>query len=124
MKLWIPGPGPAELGMGMAQETGSLGNLDAYLCWPHCPQKPMDGDRGNLRISKIPEKFVSGLRMGYSCYKVPQRAVGTLLVEDVEVEKMADQGDGGHSGPEGWPRPPQQNLSLSRRSEEAVCPVI
>ena len=40
------------------------------------------------------------------------------------MEKVADQGDGGHSGPEGRPRPPQQNLSLSRGSEEAVCPVI
>lgn len=71
VKLKIPGPGPAELGVGIAQETGFLGNLDAYSCWPHYPQKPMDGDRGNLRISKIQEKFVSGLRMGYSCYKVP-----------------------------------------------------
>ena len=45
-------------------------------------------------------------------------------VEDIEVEKVTDQGDGGHSGPEGWPRPPQLNVSLSQRSEEAVCPVI
>ena len=27
--------------------------------------------------------------------------MGTLLVEGVEVEKVADQRDGGHSGPEG-----------------------
>ena len=37
---------------------------------------------------------------------------------------MAGQGVGGHSGPEGWLRPPQLNVSLSQRSEEAVCPVI
>ena len=42
----------------------------------------------------------------------------------VNVEKVADQWAGGHSGPEGWPRPPQLNVSLSQRSEEAVCPVI
>ena len=29
------------------------------------PQKHMDGDRGNVSISKIQEKFVSGLRIGY-----------------------------------------------------------
>lgn len=46
------------------------------------------------------------------------------MVEDIEVEKVTDQEDGGHSGPEGCPRPPQENLSLSQGSEEAVCPVI
>ena len=35
------------------------------------------------------------------------------------MEKVTDQGDGGHNGPEGWPRPCQENLSLSQRSEEA-----
>ena len=30
-------------------------------------------------------------------------------VEDIEVEKVTDQGDGGHSGPEGWPRPCQDS---------------
>ena len=40
------------------------------------------------------------------------------------MEKVTDQGDGGHNGPEGWPRPCQEKLSLSQRSEEAVCPVI
>ena len=42
----------------------------------------------------------------------------------VNVEKVADQWAGGHSGPEGWPRPPQQNLSLSWRSEEAIRPLV
>ena len=37
---------------------------------------------------------------------------------------MAGQGVGGHSGPEGWPRLLQLTVSLSQRSEEAVCPVI
>ena len=120
--LWKCGfqghPRPAELGVGIAQETGSVGNLDACLCWPHGPQKPMDGDRGNLSISKIQEKFVSGLRIGYlASMQLLQSPwpglMGTLLVEGVEVEKVADQRDGGHSGPEG---------GLGHLSRTCPCP--
>ena len=104
----------------------------AHIPRAYCPPKPTDGAGGNLRISEMLERLVSGLSIGYlASIQLPQspwpRLVGTpppRPVEDVEVEKVTDQGDGGHSGPEGWPRPCQENLSLSQRSERAVCPVI
>lgn len=41
-----------------------------------------------------------------------------------EKRDVASKGGKGHGGPEGCPRPPQQNLSFSPRSEEASHPVI
>lgn len=41
-----------------------------------------------------------------------------------EKSDVASKGGKGHSGPEGCPRPPQQNPSFSPRSEETSYPVI
>lgn len=119
VKMWIPGPyqacwirGGDCTGNRISWEFGCL------LMLAPLPQKHMDGDRGNLSISKIQEKFVSGLRIGYlapmQLLQSPWPGLmGTLLVEGVEVEKVADQMDGGHSGPEG---------GLGHLSRTCPCP--